>query len=450
MKKIYSNLESFHSFLPNLYYFFSSNFITQICSFIVILLFARNYSALEFGKFTVAQTIFFLLYSLSFSNIHYYLNRAISQNFQNRRREIGSCFLITFYASVFLYTFLALSLNFFSFDKDLKNLILIVSLILIVEPFSIFYSEIFVRGQFKTIFKIRVLQNFVFFVIKLIIILNKFDFVYIAFAYFFESLFFALLIIFYYKKNGNNFISLIFDKEYTKKILEKIFLFPLLAFSLIVAMRIDILMISNILSHEQSAYYSSASRLITIILIFSTLFFQFIYPNLSRFINDNLTMSKIFRNLIFLSFYFSLLFLGIVLFLGEFYLSLFGEDYIVAHNSFIILSISLFFSLVINLWIQKQFLLSNYLNILIYQSSTIMFNIILNSYLISSYGITGAAMSSLFSTLIAFIITNLPNPSEIYEIVKCFGFKMQKHAAKDIFNMILLKKKPEKLEKIKD
>ena len=59
MKKIYSNLENFKSFLPNLSYFFSSNIITQICSFIVILLFARNYSALEFGKFTVAQTIFF-------------------------------------------------------------------------------------------------------------------------------------------------------------------------------------------------------------------------------------------------------------------------------------------------------------------------------------------------------------------------------------------------------
>ncbi len=450
MKKIYSNLENFKSFLPNLSYFFSSNIITQICSFIVILLFARNYSALEFGKFTVAQTIFFLLYSLSFSNIHYYLNKAISQNFQNRRREIGSCFLITFYASVFLYTLLALSLNFFFLDEDLKNLILIISLILIVEPFSIFYSEIFVRGQFKIIFKIKVIQSLIFFCIKLFIILNKFDFIYIALAYFLESLFFALLVIFYFKKNGNNFMNLIFEKEYTIKIINKIFLFPLLAFSLIVAMRIDILMISNILNPEQSAYYSSASRLITIILIFSTLFFQFIYPNLSRFINDKNTMSRIFRNIIFLSFYSSLLFLGAVVIFGELYLKLFGKDYIVAHNSFIILSISLFFSLVINLWIQKQFLLSNHLNILFYQLATILFNIILNSYLIASYGIAGAALASLFSTLIAFLITNLPSPFEIYEILKCFGFKTQKQAAKDIISIVLLKKNPERLEKIKD
>ncbi len=450
MKKIYSNLENFHLFIPNLSFFFSSSFLTQICSFIVILLFARNYTALEFGKFTIAQTIFFLLYSLSFSNIHYYLNKAISQNFQNRRKEIGSCFLITFYASVALYTFLALSLNFFLIDKDLKYLILIIGLILVVEPFSIFYSEIFVRGQFKIIFKIKVLQNLIFFAVKMYIILNKFDFIYLAISYFLENLFFSLLVIYYFKKNGNNFISLIFEKEHTKKIIKKIFLFPLLAFSLIVAMRIDILMISNILSTEQSAYYSSASRLITIILIFSTLFFQFIYPNLSRFLNDKNTMDRIFNNIIFLSLYSSILFFVVVLIFGKLYLGLFGKDYISAYYPFIFLSISLFFSLVINLWIQKKFLQTDYFNILLYQIAAILFNIIFNTYLIPSYGISGAAIASLVSTFLAFIIINLSNPLEIYEILGCFSFKKQRQAAKDIFKIILVKKKPDKLEKTKD
>ena len=89
MKKIYSNLENFNSFIPNLSFFFSSNFLTQLSSFIIILLFARNYPSDEFGKFTIAQTVFFLIYSLSFSNIHYYLNKSLSQNFQNRRKLKG-------------------------------------------------------------------------------------------------------------------------------------------------------------------------------------------------------------------------------------------------------------------------------------------------------------------------------------------------------------------------
>tara|TARA_B100000242_G_scaffold294139_1_gene275067 strand:+ start:5502 stop:6854 length:1353 start_codon:yes stop_codon:yes gene_type:complete len=450
MKKIYSNLENFHSFIPNLSYFFSSNVLTQLCSFIVIVLFARNYSAIEFGKFTIAQTVFFLLYSLSFSNIHYYLNKAISQNFQNRRKEIGSCFLITFYASVFLYTLLALNLNLFSIDKELKYLILIIGLILIAEPFSIFYSEIFVRGQFKIIFKIRILQNLIFFVIKMFIIFNKLDFIFLAVSYFLESLFFSMLVIFYFKKNGNNFINLVFNREYTKKIIKKIFLFPLLAFSLVVAMRIDIIMISNILGTEYSAYYSSASRLITIILIFGTLFFQFIYPNLSRFVENKDELDRIIRNIIFLSFYFSLSFFICVLIFGKFYLSLFGDNYVSAHVSFIFLSISLFFSLVINFWIQKQFLLSNHLNILFYQIAAILFNIIFNSYLINSFGIDGAAIASLLSTFLAFVITNFTNPIEIYNIIECFGFKKQKQAAKDILKMIFVNKKPEKKEKTND
>ena len=61
MKKIYSKLDNFTGFVPNLSFFFSSNFLTQLTSFVVILLFARNYSSIEFGKFTVAQTIFFFI-----------------------------------------------------------------------------------------------------------------------------------------------------------------------------------------------------------------------------------------------------------------------------------------------------------------------------------------------------------------------------------------------------
>ena len=185
--------------------------MSQLSSFIIILLFARNYSSIDFGKFTIAQTIFFLLYSLSFSNIHYYLNKSLSLNFQNRRKEIASCFLITFYSSIFLYIFLAFFLNFLDLDKDLKYLILIINLILITEPFTIFYSEIFVRGQFKTIFKIKFYQNLIFFSLKYFVIVNKYNFIYIALCYLLEYIFFALIIIYYYKKKWQSIFKIGFQ-----------------------------------------------------------------------------------------------------------------------------------------------------------------------------------------------------------------------------------------------
>ena len=211
---------------------------------------------------------------MSFSNIHYYLNKSLSLNFDKRRREIGSCFLITFYASVILYVTLAIFLTFIEIDQDLKNLILILNLRIISEPFSIFYSELFVRGQFNIIFRIKFLQNIIFLLIKLFIILNKIDYIFLALAYFLENVFFSLVVIYYFKKNGNKFQNLIFSYEYTVKIIKKIILFPLLAFAFLISMRVDVLMISNLLGVDYAGYYSATSRIITIILLFALISFN--------------------------------------------------------------------------------------------------------------------------------------------------------------------------------
>lgn len=327
---------------------------------------------------------------------------------------------------------------------------MILNFILISEPFSIFFSELFVRGQFKNIFKIKMTQVSIFFLIKLYIILNQIDYFYIAISYVLENVFFSLLIIYFYKKNGNKIKYLLFELENTKRIFKIIFLFPLLAFALVVAMRIDILMISNILGIQYSAYYSGASRIITIILIFSSQFFQFIYPNLARLIHNKFEVEKIFRRIIFVSLHLSILFFFITLLFGQYFLELFGKEYIIAHTSFIILSIGLFFSLIINLWIHKQYLLSSYINILSYQLITILLNVVFNIYLINAIGIHGAALASLLSTLMAFIIVNVTNPSEIYLIAESFSLKTQRQSAIEIFNIIFVKKNPDKFEKTND
>ena len=317
--KIYRNLENFVGLIPNFSYFFSSNIISYFFSFFFIILFARNYSPFSFGQFTVAQTVFFLFYAISFSNIHYYLNKILSTKFENRRKDIGSCFIITFYTSVGLYLLLALILPFLNLNDQLRNMILVLNLILITEPFSIFYSEIFIRGQFSRIFKIKFFQTLIFFTLKIFLVFNNFDIIFIVGAYVLENLFFSIIIIYYFKKNGNNFSSLIFDKKHSLNILKKIMLFPLMAFAIIVAMRLDILMISNFLGEEQSGIYSAASRLIIIILLFGTHFFQFVYPNLNRIVITSNGIKPIYHNLVLFSFYMGVLFLFFSVFFGEFY-----------------------------------------------------------------------------------------------------------------------------------
>lgn len=448
--KIYKNLENFVGIIPNFSYFFSTNIISYFCSFFFIIFFARNYSSEAFGEFTIAQTIFFLFYAVSFSNIHYYLNKILSIKFQDRRKDIGSCFVITFYSSVFLYIILAFVLTFIKIDQNFKNLILILNLILLTEPFSIFYSELFVRGQFKRIFKTRFIQTVVFFSIKIYLIINKVDLIFIAIAYVAENLFFSTVIIYYFKKNGNNFSSLLFEKKHTINIVKKIILFPLMAFAIIVAMRLDILMISKIVGVEASGIYSSASRLIVIVLLFGTHFFQFIYPNLNRITKSQKRLGSIYQNLVIFGFYVGILFFIFALFFGKAYLNLFGDEYLIAINAFLILSLNIFPALLFNLWVHKQYIQSKYNSILFFQLGTICLNILFNFYLINLFGITGAALASLLSPLLSFFLINITNSYEFGVIKESFSLRKHKQAANDVLKIILVNKNPEKFENIKD
>ena len=448
--KIYKNLENFVGIIPNFSYFFSTNVISYFFSFFFIILFARNYSPQAFGEFTIAQTIFFLFYSVSFSNIHYYLNKILSIKFQDRRKDIGSCFVITFYSSVLLYFFLAFVLTFIDIDQNFKNLILVLNLILLTEPFSIFYSELFVRGQFKRIFKIRFIQTLLFFILKVYLVLHLYDIVYIATVYVFENLFFSIIIIYYFKKNGNNFSSLLFIKKHTKNIIKKIILFPLMAFAIIVAMRLDILMISKIIGTEASGVYSAASRLVTIVLLFGTHFFQFIYPNLNRIMMTKKGMTHIFQNLVLFSFYTGFLFMLFSLFFAELYLSFFGQEFLNALNAFYILSINVFPALLLNLWVHKQYVLTKYSSILFFQIGTILLNILLNYYFINIFGISGAALASLLAPLLSFIIINITNNQDLLLIKESFSLIKHKTAANDVLKIIFVNKNPDKFENIKD
>lgn len=448
--KIYKNLENFVGIVPNFSYFFSSNIISYFFSFFFIIFFARTYTPEAFGEFTIAQTVFFLFYSVSFSNIHYYLNKILSTKFQDRRRDIGSSFIITFYASVILYISLAFILVFIDINKDLKILILVLNLMLLSEPFSIFYSELFVRGQFKRIFKIKFFQTLIFFSLKVYLVLNKVDLIFIGLAYFVENLFFSLIVIFYFKKNGNKFSNLLFESKHIFKVLKKIMLFPLMAFAIIVAMRLDILMISKFLGVEASGIYSSASRLIIIILLFGTNFFQFIYPNLNRLMTTKNEINNIYHNLVLFSFYVGSLFIILSIFFGKYYLALFGEEYLLAIKSFVILSFSIFPALIFNLWIHKQYILSRYGSILIFQLGTIILNILFNFYFIQIFGISGAALASFIAPIISFILVNLTSNYEFLLIKDSFSLKKHKQIANTILKVVLTKRYPDKLENIND
>ena len=447
MIKFKNDLLHFKNFIPNFIYYFSSNFLFHIFSFFTIIYASRKLTITDFGYLTVAQTIFFLIFSFSFSNIYYYLNKSLVTNYILRRKELGSCFAITFYFSIFLYSLLAIVLLFLDISNDLKKTILILNLILISEPFSIFYSKLFINGQFKKIFKIKIAQLIIFSFLKIYSLYSDPNLTDLVYIYVLENIFFSISVMYYYRKNGYYFTRLDFDVDYIIKILKKIILFPLLSLAILLSMRIDLLMIGAYLGVEQSGYYSSISRLVTVILLLSSQLLFFVYPNMSLSkVLDHTKFINLNKSLILFSFFIGASFMIGSLIFGKYYLGLFGNEFVDKYQTLLLLSSNIFFSLVVIIWVNKNYINSNYFVILAFQSGCIFFNIIFNNYLIPIYGIYGAAISTIVAQLLIFFLINIFKWSEFNIIIQSLSPKFIKNNAIITFRAIFVKKNPDKSE----
>ena len=252
---------------------------------------------------------------------------------------------------------------------------------------------------------------------------------------------------YYYKKDGYYFTRLDFDVNYIIGILKKIILFPLLSLAILLSMRIDLLMISAYLGVEQSGYYSSISRLLTVILLLSSQLLFFVYPNMSVSKDlDHKKFTNLYKTLILISFFISIsCMIGSVIF-GKYYLELFGNKFVNNYQTLLLLSGNIFFSLIVILWVNKNYIKNNYLVILAFQSGCIIFNIIFNNYLIPIYGTAGAAISTIAAQLLIFFLINIFKWNEFDIIIQSLSPKFIKDNAITTFKVIFVKKNPDKSE----
>ena len=131
---------------------------------------------------------------------------------------------------------------------------------------------------------------------------------------------------------------------------------------------------------------------------------------------------------------------------GKYYLELFGNKFVNNYQTLLLLSGNIFFSLIVILWVNKNYIKNNYLVILAFQSGCIIFNIIFNNYLIPIYGIYGAAISTIVAQLLIFFLINIFKWKEFDIIIQSLSPKFIKASAIATFKVIFVKKNPEKSE----
>ena len=302
------------------------------------------------------------------------------------------------------------------------GLIWIFSLSFIPQAFNI--VEIYFQSQVlsKKVVTAQVVSNVCSAILKLsVIFLNKGIF-WLTLIFIVEASIYGAILLFNYRKFGNHIKDWKFNKNIAKSLLKDAWPLMLSTVAISVYMKIDQVMIKNMLSNEQVGIYAAAVRLAEFWYFIPGVICGSVFPALITAKETNITLYKQrLKKLYLLMFWLSFIIaLPISIFSKEIINILFGNIYAGAS---VVLSIYVWagISVSLNLALNQHLISENMTKI--YFFSTLVgaiINVILNIVLIPLFKINGSAIATTVSyltmTLLVFILLRIQNKKNyLYE-----------------------------------
>lgn len=399
-KKYFSNFGEFNKYSSNILWMFSGKSYFILVSGLMSIFVARylkpeNYGLISYGLSLIA--IFSPFITLGLEQI---LIQDLIKNNNKKNILLGSSFFLKLVGGLLGF----LALNSFNLvihtDKTTQVITFVFSLMFLFKAFDVvnFYLQSKAKIKYYTIIEGIILT--ISSLLKIILILNNKNTYSFSLVYLLEPILLTLGQILIYKYVlKENLFEWKFDLEEAKKILKKSY--PLVISSVMVTiyMKIDQVIIANILGTAKTGLYAVAVKLSEMWYFIPVSFVTATYPSLiGSFQNNKDKFNKRFKQL-------NLLLLLINLFIAIF-ISIFGSkiirilygaEYLEAVS---VLKIYIWASIPISLSLTShKWLIINKLQKYNMHSTTMgsISNIILNFILIPKWGIIGSAWATLIS-----------------------------------------------------
>lgn len=364
---------------------------------------ARYLGPNQFGLFSYAQSFVALFLGITTLGLDEIIIRELVKN-NYKESILGTSFFLRLFGALILLILLWVSLYFSSEDNYTITLIFIIASSSIFQAFNVIdlYFQSEVKSKFVVIanmfsFSISSLFKISFIVLELPLItfawLILIDNILLTFGY----------IYFLTKKSNIRFNKLKFKLKLGITLLKDSW--PLIFNSIFIAiyMKIDQVMIKQILSETEVGHYAAAVKISEIWYFIPVVVSASFFPSIlnSKKENHLLYESRI-KALYFIMLWLSI-FIGIVtFFLGEYLINiLYGEQYKIASN---ILKVHIWSGIFVFIGVVsgKWLLAENLQKISMFNTAIgAILNILLNYYLLKKIGVLGAAWGTLISYFIA-------------------------------------------------
>lgn len=405
--KIDFSSDSFKKYFANTSWLFFERILRIVVTFVVAVFVVRYLGPKDFGLYSYTISFAWLFAAISTLGLESISTRELIK-YPDKRDEInGTVFILRLAGSVACIILTAIVLLLIGESASTTILILIFSGSFIFQSFSTI--EYYFRGIVKAKYNAYALSASVIFssLLKILFIFLKAPLIYFIVAASLEYLVLAIGLVVVYKYNNLSVFNWKYSKEIAISLLKDSWPLALSGVVVMIYMRIDQVMIKNMMNEEAVGYYSAAVRLCEAWYFIPVTLCNAIFPaivnakNVSEKFYHN-RMQKLYDLLSWLAIGIAV---PVTIFSDQIIQILFGSDFASAAP---VLTIYIWAGIAVFLNVaSSQYLINENFTKLTFLRTSIgmIVNVVLNIILIPVYGIIGSAIATLISyTIVTFIL----------------------------------------------
>ena len=395
----------FMKYFKNTSWLFGEKILRMIVGLFVGIWVARYLGPEQFGLFSYAQSFVGLFTAIATLGLDGIVVRELVKDESRRDELIGTAFYLKLIGAIAVLIVLAVAIQFTSNDSYTNVLVFIIASATIFQAFNVVDMYFQAKVLSKYVVYANVISLFVSSIVKIVLILNDASLIAFAWATLFDSVVLALGFIYYYVKNSSifNIKNLIFKRETAVSLLKDSW--PLILSGIVVSiyMKIDQVMIQEMMGSESVGQYAAATRLSEAWYFIPMVVASSLFPAIinAKKQSEGLYYARLQK------LYDLMVWMAIAIALPMTFLSdwvihlLYGEQYSQAGS---VLMIHIWAGVFVFLGVASgKWLLTENLQIFSTINTAIgaVVNVLLNYILIKEIGVEGAAWATLISYLVA-------------------------------------------------
>ena len=393
----------FRKYFANTSWLLGERVLRMAVSLFVGIYVARYLGPERFGLLSYALSFVGIFVALATLGLDEVVVRELIKTPEQREKILGTSFLLKLVGTLLMWAAILVAIPLTENDLQTNILIIIIAFGVFFQAFNVIDLSFQAEVKSKYVVHAQFIQLIVSSTIKIILIVNEAPLIWFASVFFLDAIVLALGLVFTYLHNSNKIFSWKWSYETSKHLLHDSW--PLIFAGIVVSvyMKIDQLMIKEMLGAKEVGLYAAAVKLSEAWYFIPMAIASSLYPAIinARVYQKEVYYQKI-QNLFDL-----MVWIAVSIALPTTFLStlvvefLYGKEYL-GSSSVLIIHIWTAVFVFLGVASSKYLLAENFIKKTFYRTFIgALLNIIMNYYLIRIIGIQGAAISTLVSHFFA-------------------------------------------------